>query len=76
MSAHLSPAQIKSRIDHPIIDADGHWIEYGPVFTEQLRKIGGDNAVRGWTAVGGGTRGVLAMSVEERRRRRISVFWT
>ena len=30
MSAHLTPAQIKSRLDHPIIDADGHWIEYGP----------------------------------------------
>jgi len=73
----LTPAQIKSRLDHPIIDADGHWIEYGPVFTEQLRKVGGDNAVRGWTAVGGGTRGVLAMSVEERRRRRVSqeAFW-
>jgi len=77
LSAHLTAAQIKSRIDHPIIDADGHWIEYGPVFTEQMRKVGGDNAVRGWTAVGGGTRGVLAMSVEERRRRRISqeAFW-
>jgi hypothetical protein len=77
VSAHLTPAQIKSRLDHPIIDADGHWIEYGPVFTEQLRKVGGDAAVRGWTAVGGGTRGVLAMSVEDRRRRRISqeAFW-
>jgi len=77
VSAHLTPAQIKSRLDHPVIDADGHWIEYGPVFTEQLRKVGGEAAVRGWNAVGGGTRGVLAMSVEERRRRRISqeAFW-
>ena len=77
MSAHLSAAQIKSRLDHPIIDADGHWVEYGPVFTEQLRKVGGEDAVRGWNAVGGGTRGVLSMSVEERRRRRISqeAFW-
>ena len=64
MSAHLTAAQIKSRLDHPIIDADGHWVEYGPVFTEQLRKVGGDKAVAGWSAVGGGTRGVLAMSVE------------
>src|SRR5258705_8998947 len=71
VSAHLSPAQIKSRLDHPIIDADGHWIEYGPVFTEQLRKIGGEAAVRGWSAVGRRTRGVLAVSVEEPRPRRI-----
>ena len=39
MSAHLSPAQIKSRIDHPIIDADGHWIEYAPVFAERMRRV-------------------------------------
>jgi len=24
MSAHLTPSQIKSRLDHPTIDADGH----------------------------------------------------
>jgi predicted TIM-barrel fold metal-dependent hydrolase len=77
MSAHSTAAQIKSHLDHPIIDADGHWVEYGPVFTEQLRKVGGDQAVAGWNAVGGGVRGVLSMSVEERRRRRISqeLFW-
>jgi predicted TIM-barrel fold metal-dependent hydrolase len=77
VSAHPTTAQIKSRLDHPVIDADGHWVEYGPVFTEQLRKAGGDQAVAGWNAVGGGTRGVLSMSVEERRRRRISqeLFW-
>jgi predicted TIM-barrel fold metal-dependent hydrolase len=77
VSAHLTAAQIKSRIDHPIVDADGHWVEYGPVFTEQLRRVGGEAAVRGWQAVGGGTRAALAMSVEERARRRISqeAFW-
>ena len=49
MSAHLSAAQIKARLDHPIIDADGHWIEYGPVFTEELRRVGVD-----WVGTGGG----------------------
>src|SRR5579884_453896 len=77
LSAHLSAAQIKARLDHPIIDADGHWIEYGPVFTEELRRVGGEDAVEGWNAVRNGTRGALGMSVEERRRRRISqeAFW-
>jgi hypothetical protein len=45
LSAHLSAAQIKAQLDHPIIDADGHWIEYGPVFTEELRRVGGEDAV-------------------------------
>jgi hypothetical protein len=58
VSAHLSAAQIKARLDHPIIDADGHWIEYGPVFTEELRRVGGEDAVEGWNAVRNGTRGV------------------
>jgi len=77
LSAHLSAAQIKARLDHPIIDADGHWIEYGPVFTEELRRVGGEDAVQGWNAVRNGTRSALSMSVEERRRRRISqeAFW-
>jgi predicted TIM-barrel fold metal-dependent hydrolase len=77
LSAHLSAAQIKARLDHPIIDADGHWIEYGTVFTEELRRVGGEDAVEGWNAVRNGTRSALSMSVEERRRRRISqeAFW-
>jgi hypothetical protein len=77
VSVHLSAAQIKARLDHPIIDADGHWIEYGPVFTEELRRVGGEDAVQGWNAVRNGTRSALSMSVEERRRRRISqeAFW-
>ena len=59
MSAHLTAAEIKSRIDHPIIDADGHWLEYSPVFSERLKKVGGEDAVRGWSAVSGRTRAVL-----------------
>ncbi|MGA8400288.1 MAG: hypothetical protein WB697_10390 [Stellaceae bacterium] len=44
MNAHLSPREIKSCLGRPVIDADGHWIEYGPVFHKQLRKVGGDAA--------------------------------
>src|SRR5205823_11824563 len=45
--------------------------------TGQVREVGGEEAWRGWNGGGGGTRGVLSMSVEERRRRRISqeLFW-
>ena len=51
--------RIRARLDHPVIDADGHWVEYGPVFTEQLKKAGGEDAVRGWNAVGGPLRPVF-----------------
>ncbi len=75
---HPSPAQIRSRLSHPIIDADGHWLEYGPVVTEQLRRIGGDKAAEGLQSIGKQTREALSLSVEERRRRRLQqeAFWS
>jgi hypothetical protein len=46
VSAHLTP-----RDDHPLIDADGHWIvDYGPVVHEQLPKTGVDAVVLAMSA--------------------------
>ena len=39
-------ARLRAEVGHPIIDADGHWLEYGPVVAEAMRKIGGEAAVR------------------------------
>jgi predicted TIM-barrel fold metal-dependent hydrolase len=76
-NGHPNPAAIRSRLPHPVIDADGHWLEFGPVLAEQLRKIGGSAAADGFASVRGGVREALMMSVEERQRRRISQegFW-
>ena len=75
---HPTPAQIRARLRHPVIDGDGHWLEYGPVFSEQMRRVGGDRAVEGFRSVRRGDRASLAMGVEERRRRRIAQesFWS
>jgi len=76
--AHQSPAEIRAKLNHPIIDGDGHWVEYDPVFAEQMRKVGGDKAADGFLAAMAVTRDSLLLSVEERRRRRVSMpgFWT
>ena len=50
MSAHASPAQIRANLSHPIVDGDGHWLEYAPVFSEKMRKAGGDKAADGFLA--------------------------
>ncbi|MCZ6872801.1 MAG: amidohydrolase family protein [bacterium] len=71
-NGHLSAAEIRSRLTHPIIDADGHWLEYGPVMTEQLRRIGGDKAAEGFSMFRTVVAEQLAMSVEERRQKRIA----
>jgi len=46
-NGHLDARKIRGQLGHPIVDADGHWLEYGPVMREQFRRIGGDAAVEG-----------------------------
>jgi len=56
IDGHLSPEQVHARLNHPVIDADGHWLEYGPVISEQIRRVGGDRAVEGFLSVRAGDR--------------------
>jgi hypothetical protein len=69
--------KLHSRLKHPIIDADGHWAEYAPLMREESRRIGGDTAVEALAAASQRIPNSLAMSVAERRRRRIGqeAFW-
>jgi predicted TIM-barrel fold metal-dependent hydrolase len=76
--AHHSPQEIRAKLNHPIVDGDGHWVEYDPVFAEQMRKVGGDLAADGFLKSMAATRDALVLSVEERRRRQLAMpgFWT
>jgi predicted TIM-barrel fold metal-dependent hydrolase len=67
----------RSRLNHPIIDADGHWLEYLPVMREAFRRIGGESAVQGLALANQRVRDSLGMPLAERRRRRIGqeAFW-
>lgn len=77
-NGHPKPVDIRSRLNHPVIDGDGHWVEFDPVFAERMRKVGGDKAADGFHAAMQTTRDALSMSVAERRRRRIAqpAFWS
>jgi predicted TIM-barrel fold metal-dependent hydrolase len=44
-------AEIHDALGHPVIDADGHNIEYLPWFRDLLRDEGGGRAVDGWNLV-------------------------
>ena len=74
---HATASDIRARLTHPIIDADGHWLEFGPFVNEQLRRIGGDQAVEGFQRFPNLVRQHLNMSVAERRDKRIAQqsFW-
>src|SRR5881296_762394 len=77
-NGHLTAVEIRSRLDHPIVDGDGHWVEFDPVFSERMRKVGGDRAADGFNAAMKTTQDALSMSLAERRRRRLAQpgFWT
>lgn len=40
-------SELRSRLDHPIVDADAHWLEPVPVFLEFLRDEGGSGVLGG-----------------------------
>jgi hypothetical protein len=32
--------KLRGRLNHPIIDADGHWAEFHPLMRQEFRRIG------------------------------------
>jgi len=69
-------AALRSRLNHPVIDSDGHWVEFGPQLLDYLREVGGSKAVEGFksrpTEVWH-----LTLTQAERRARRLDqpVWW-
>ncbi len=77
MSAKLSSKDIRKRIGHPVIDADGHWLEFGPSITDYLKEVAGPNAVNSFRRRGSYVQKSLSMTPEERAqtRRAQEAFW-
>src|SRR5438477_8122132 len=69
---------LRSRLNHPVIDADGHWLEYSPVMREEFRRIGGDAAAEAFALATQRVPNSLKMTLAERRRRRVGqeAFWS
>ncbi len=70
-------AKLRSDLGHPVIDADGHWLEYAPTVAEAMQKIGGEAAVRAMQENVGRVRRSLGMTPAERRRENVpqEAFW-
>ena len=62
-------AAVRGRLDHPVIDGDGHWLEPVPIFLDYLRQVAGpsvaDRFVKKQTEAGW-----YEWSRQERRERR------
>jgi predicted TIM-barrel fold metal-dependent hydrolase len=69
-------AALRPRLKHPVIDSDGHWVEFGPDLMDYLKEVGGTRAAEGfrnrpyegWH---------LTVPLKERRERRLDqpVWW-
>jgi predicted TIM-barrel fold metal-dependent hydrolase len=49
-TAKSKSAELRARLDHPILDSDGHLLEFLPVLTEYVQKAGGAQAVKDFRA--------------------------
>ena len=67
-AANREVERIRARLDHPVIDADGHLIEYLPVVYDLLDEVAGAAAVDGFRVVTGASALTRPLSAEERRQ--------
>lgn len=71
------PRAIRAKLDFPVIDSDGHWLEYTPVILDFMRKAGGDAAVEGYLSRERMVAATIQMTPEQRReeRRAQQAWW-
>ena len=43
--------KIHARLTYPVIDSDGHWLEFEPAALDYLRQVGGERIVERYHAV-------------------------
>jgi predicted TIM-barrel fold metal-dependent hydrolase len=77
MSAHRTPEEIRKHLKHPVIDGDGHWVEYTPVFGERIRKAVGSLGADGFLEAQRRIPNSLKLTPAERAQRGVGMegFW-
>ncbi len=77
MSGVGATSRIRSHLDHPVIDSDGHYIEFLPEVKERLEAIAGKSAVDGFDQIIYASR--LSRILDQDQRRQLSLtripFW-
>src|SRR5436309_2348083 len=70
-------AALRAKLSHPVIDADGHFLEFGPSMFDALKEVAGLRAVDGIKSMGSRVVHALTQSLDERRDRRRAqeAFW-
>src|SRR5438093_9997054 len=76
MSANHTREEIRKGLTHPVIDGDGHWVEYAPVFAEKIRKVTGDLGANGFLQSQRRGPDSLSMTPEQRAERGVAMEGT
>ena len=82
-----SSNKVRQRLNHPVVDGDGHWIELRPIFLDYLMEVAGSRMVDRYRGVeayaavrkkGAGTAEWYSSSPDERMRHRMrrNAWWT
>ena len=73
MSSHQIAEHIHSQLSHPVIDSDGHWIEFEPAAMDYLHEVAGERVAERYTKVANqfGNKKWAGLSEEERKDRRM-----
>jgi len=72
MAAEATSAEVRARVNHPIIDSDGHTFEIEGAFLDALRELGGASLVEDFGRALRGSfldPGWASLTSEERRQR-------
>jgi predicted TIM-barrel fold metal-dependent hydrolase len=62
-------AQVRARLNHPIIDTDGHTVELTPVYFDYLKEIGGAGMIERYKKAAGSRANNRWMQMSEAERR-------
>ena len=77
--AYAASADVRAKLDHPVVDCDGHMLEHLPVFLEFLKETAGPAMVKRYLEQSKADKNGrwYAMSLEERKRHRAArpPFW-
>jgi predicted TIM-barrel fold metal-dependent hydrolase len=68
-------AAVRARLDHPVIDGDGHWLEPIPIFLDYLRDLAGPSLVEKFIKKASETTWYDISSQERMRRRLMRPTW-
>jgi hypothetical protein len=70
--------KLRQKLDHPVVDGDGHTQEYHPVLLDYLKEIGGSDLVTRYKEQRFGGSSWQKQSPEERfdKQTRRPPFWT